>query len=68
MMPQNVEVVAGNDVTLHCEVANQQGNAQWTRDGFALGKWIYVGFIRIYVDLCGFLCICGFYFFLIFFL
>ncbi|KAK8404516.1 hypothetical protein O3P69_007633 [Scylla paramamosain] len=35
--PQNVEVVAGSDVTLHCEVENQQGNAQWTKSGFALG-------------------------------
>ncbi|XP_066949212.1 nephrin-like isoform X2 [Macrobrachium rosenbergii] len=35
--PQNVEVVAGNDVTLRCEVENQQGKAQWTKDGFALG-------------------------------
>ncbi|XP_050737080.1 nephrin-like isoform X2 [Eriocheir sinensis] len=37
LTPQSVEVVAGSDVTLHCEVENQQGNAQWTKDGFALG-------------------------------
>ncbi|XP_071513815.1 nephrin-like [Panulirus ornatus] len=35
--PQSVEVVAGSDVTLRCEVENQQGSAQWTKDGFALG-------------------------------
>lgn len=35
--PQSVEVVAGNEVTLRCEVDHQQGKAQWTKDGFALG-------------------------------
>lgn len=37
--PQSVQVVAGSDVTLHCEVDNQRGSVQWTKDGFALGTW-----------------------------
>ncbi|XP_069180503.1 nephrin isoform X2 [Procambarus clarkii] len=35
--PHSVEVVAGSSVTLFCEIDNQQGKAQWTKDGFALG-------------------------------
>ncbi|XP_042243477.1 nephrin-like [Homarus americanus] len=35
--PESVEVREGEDVTLRCEVDNQQGRAQWTKDGFALG-------------------------------
>ena len=32
------EVRAKEDVFLRCVVENQQGNVQWTKDGFALGK------------------------------
>ncbi|XP_037792359.1 nephrin-like, partial [Penaeus monodon] len=35
--PESVEVKEGDDVFLRCIVVNQQGNAQWTKDGFALG-------------------------------
>nr|XP_045610946.1 nephrin-like [Procambarus clarkii] len=35
--PENVQVRAGDDVFLKCVVENQQGKAQWTKDGFALG-------------------------------
>ncbi|XP_071534108.1 nephrin-like [Panulirus ornatus] len=35
--PENVQVRAGEDVYLRCVVGNQQGKAQWTKDGFALG-------------------------------
>ncbi|XP_066981573.1 nephrin-like [Macrobrachium rosenbergii] len=35
--PESVEVRSGADVFLRCVVENQQGNAQWTKDGFALG-------------------------------
>nr|XP_045624741.1 nephrin-like [Procambarus clarkii] len=35
--PESVEVMEGADVFLHCIVENQQGKAQWTKDGFALG-------------------------------
>ncbi|XP_063888638.1 synaptogenesis protein syg-2-like [Scylla paramamosain] len=34
--PESVEVVEGGDVLLTCVVENQQGKAQWTKDGFAL--------------------------------
>ncbi|XP_063885901.1 nephrin-like [Scylla paramamosain] len=35
--PESVEVVEGEDVLLRCEVEEQEGRAQWTKDGFALG-------------------------------
>nr|XP_053633999.1 nephrin-like [Cherax quadricarinatus] len=35
--PSSVQVMTGEDVVLRCVVANQQGKAQWTKDGFALG-------------------------------
>ncbi|XP_071517139.1 nephrin-like [Panulirus ornatus] len=35
--PESVEVVEGSDVFLSCVVEHQQGKAQWTKDGFALG-------------------------------
>ncbi|XP_071536670.1 nephrin-like [Panulirus ornatus] len=35
--PESVQVLAGEDVVLKCVVENQQGKAQWTKDGFALG-------------------------------
>lgn len=39
--PKSVQVKAGDDVFFRCVVRNQQGNAQWTKDGFALGKWSF---------------------------
>ncbi|XP_071550364.1 nephrin-like [Panulirus ornatus] len=35
--PESVEVTEGTDVFLECVVEDQQGKAQWTKDGFALG-------------------------------
>ncbi|KAK8737803.1 hypothetical protein OTU49_004250, partial [Cherax quadricarinatus] len=35
--PRSVQVREGVDVALRCRVAHQQGQAQWTKDGFALG-------------------------------
>ncbi|XP_050715761.1 nephrin-like [Eriocheir sinensis] len=35
--PDSVQVRAGSDVFLRCAVDHQQGKAQWTKDGFALG-------------------------------
>ncbi|XP_064104325.1 nephrin-like [Macrobrachium nipponense] len=37
VVPESVEVNAGDDVFLKCVVLNQQGKTQWTKDGFALG-------------------------------
>ena len=36
--PQNTSVREGQMVVLRCRVGNQQGRAQWTKEGFALGK------------------------------
>lgn len=36
--PEPVEVKLGGQAVLRCEVDNQAGRAQWTKDGFALGK------------------------------
>ena len=36
--PQNNSVRQGETALLRCKVGNQQGRAQWTKDGFALGK------------------------------
>ncbi|KAH8023434.1 hypothetical protein HPB51_014549 [Rhipicephalus microplus] len=35
--PQPVEVIEGRTVELKCEVANQAGAVQWSKDGFVLG-------------------------------
>ncbi|KAA0196522.1 hypothetical protein HAZT_HAZT009450 [Hyalella azteca] len=35
--PSSVEAVVGSDVLLLCEVDDQQGDAQWTKHGFAMG-------------------------------
>lgn len=35
--PQPVEVIEGRTVELRCEVANQAGAVQWSKDGFVLG-------------------------------
>lgn len=35
--PQNTSVREGHTAILRCKVGNQQGRAQWTKDGFALG-------------------------------
>lgn len=36
--PEPVEVKLGGQAVLRCEIDNQVGLAQWTKDGFALGK------------------------------
>ncbi|XP_069188488.1 nephrin-like [Procambarus clarkii] len=49
MTPHSVEVKEGEDVFLQCAVDNQQGKAQWTKDGFALGFERHVpGYPRYY--------------------
>ncbi|XP_063601151.1 headcase protein-like [Penaeus indicus] len=37
-IPESVEVAEGENVFLRCAVENQQGKAQWTKDGFALDE------------------------------
>jgi hypothetical protein len=36
--PEDVEVKMGDTAILRCEIENQAGKAQWTKDGFVLGK------------------------------
>ncbi|KAL1433366.1 hypothetical protein MTO96_012661 [Rhipicephalus appendiculatus] len=36
--PQPVEVIEGKTVELRCEVSNQAGAVQWSKDGFVLGE------------------------------
>lgn len=36
--PVSISAAVGSEVTLQCEVENQFGPVQWTKDGFALGK------------------------------
>ena len=38
--PQDLSAVVGTDVLLPCEVDNQQGPAQWAKDGFAYGECV----------------------------
>lgn len=45
--PQNVSVREGQTAILRCKVGNQQGRAQWTKDGFALGKCVV--FFMLYI-------------------
>lgn len=35
--PKDVLAPVGSNVTMVCEVENQSGKVQWTKDGFALG-------------------------------
>ena len=37
--PENTQVRMGENVYLCCIVDHQQGKAQWTKDGFALGEY-----------------------------
>ena len=39
--PTDVQVAAGDNATLPCEVLNQRGSAQWTQHGFAFGKLMH---------------------------
>ncbi|GFG39572.1 hypothetical protein Cfor_01002, partial [Coptotermes formosanus] len=47
IQPKNVTVHEGGEALLECEVTNQAGQVQWTKDGFALGfSAIIPGFPR----------------------
>lgn len=49
MRPESVEVKEGEDVFLECAVDHQQGKAQWTKDGFALGELVALLIIPLLV-------------------
>lgn len=37
--PHDLQVLEGSEALLQCEVSNLAGQVQWTKDGFALGKF-----------------------------
>lgn len=37
--PHDLQVLEGSEALLRCEVSNLAGQVQWTKDGFALGKF-----------------------------
>ena len=40
-VPKNQTVNEGDTILLRCQVGNRQGVVQWTRNGFAMGKFPY---------------------------
>ena len=38
--PEDTEVTEGDTVVLFCQVGNQIGQVQWTKDGLTLGKFL----------------------------
>lgn len=44
VQPRDVKVHEGGEVTMQCEVANRAGFVQWTKDGFALGKFLQISY------------------------
>lgn len=40
--PQDLQVLEGSEALLRCEVSYLAGQVQWTKDGFALGKLIFL--------------------------
>jgi hypothetical protein len=41
-MPEDTQVVGTKDVTLNCRIGNLSGRVQWSKDGFLLGKCLYL--------------------------
>lgn len=48
--PHDLQVLEGSEALLSCEVTNLAGQVQWTKDGFALGKWFISDFDSIEND------------------
>lgn len=42
--PHDLQVLEGSEAVLRCEVSNLAGQVQWTKDGFALGKFNFFVF------------------------
>lgn len=51
--PHDLQVLEGSEAVLRCEVSNLAGQVQWTKDGFALGKF----WLQIYFRLLFFICV-----------
>lgn len=39
VMPRDLQVLEGSEALLRCEIHSLAGAVQWTKDGFALGKF-----------------------------
>lgn len=53
--PVSLSAAVGSEVTLQCEVENQAGNVQWTKDGYALGEKVKNNIQKVYFNLFFFL-------------
>lgn len=40
--PHDLQVLERSEALLRCEVSNIAGQVQWTKDGFALGKFMVI--------------------------
>lgn len=49
--PHDLQVLEGSEAVLRCEVGNLAGQVQWTKDGFALGKFITIYFYYVFQEL-----------------
>lgn len=47
VMPHDLQVLEGSEAVLRCEVSNLAGQVQWTKDGFALGKCLFISYSNI---------------------
>lgn len=47
--PQAREVIEGHSVELMCEVSNQAGPVQWSKDGFVLGVFRYLCILAVFL-------------------
>lgn len=47
--PVSITAAVGSEVTLQCEVENQSGHVQWTKDGYALGKKLNYNFLHFFL-------------------
>ena len=45
--PKDSEVTEGDTAILHCQVGNQIGQVQWTKDGLTLG-WLIEAILTVY--------------------
>lgn len=45
--PHDLQVLEGSEAVLRCEVSNLAGQVQWTKDGFALGKFNFFVFFSL---------------------
>ena len=39
--PSDISALVGSNVTIPCVIAPPHGDVQWTKDGLALGKFVF---------------------------